>query len=89
MLQPISIAQARNNFSDLLGEAYYGGRRFLIEKLGKPFAVVIGIEDYKQLEAARDYFFQKILAQRGKNKTISSSQVDKDVNQAISAIRKK
>lgn len=89
MLQPISIAQARNNFSDLLGEVYYGGRRFLIEKLGKPFAVLIGVEEYKRFEEMREYFFRKIRAERAKNKSAPFTQVEKDVAEAIAAVRKK
>lgn len=89
MLQSISIAQARNNFSDLLGEVYYGGKRFLIEKLGKPFAVLVGVEEYRRFEEAREFFFQKIKAERAKNKNIPFAQVEKDVAEAITAIRKR
>lgn len=88
MLQPISIAQARNNFSDLLGEVYYGGKRFLIEKLGKPFAVLIGVDEYKRFEEAREYFFRKMRAERAKREKIPFVQVEKDVAEAIVAIRK-
>jgi len=89
MLQPISIAQARNKFSDLLGEVYYGGKRFLIEKLGKPFAVLVGVEEYKRFEEAREYFFQKIKATRAKNKEIPLRQIKKDITSAVAAIRGK
>lgn len=88
MLQPISIAQARSNFSDLLGEVYYGGKRFLIEKLGKPFAVLIGVEEYKRFEEMREYFFRKMKAERAKNQEIPFTQVEKDVAEAIDAVRK-
>lgn len=89
MLQPISIVQARNNFSDLLGEVYYGGKRFLIKKLGKPFAVLIGVEEYERLEKMREYFFQKMKTERAKNKEIPFAQVEKEVAEAIAALRKK
>lgn len=88
MLRPVSVAQARNNFSDLLGQVYYGGRRFLIEKLGKPFAVLIGVEEYKRFEKARDYFFGEIEKIRAENKDIPLAQVEKDVAEAIAAVRK-
>lgn len=89
MLQSISSAQARNKFSDLLGEVYYGGKRFLIEKLGKPFVVLIGVEEYKRFEEAREYFFQKIKTERTKNKEIPFYQVKKDIVKAIVATRRK
>ncbi len=48
---PIKIraADARNNFAEILGRAHFGGETFLIEKQGKPFAVVLGIEEYRKL----------------------------------------
>jgi prevent-host-death family protein len=48
---PIKIraADARNNFAEILGRAHFGGETFLIEKQGKPFAVVLGIEEYRRL----------------------------------------
>jgi len=88
MLQSISIAQARNNFSDLLGEVYYGGKRFLIEKLGKPFAVLVSVEEYNKFEELRESLFKELLANRAKNKNISYRQTQKDVAEAIKAVRK-
>ena len=48
---PIKIraADARNKFAEILGRAHFGGETFLIEKQGKPFAVVLGIEEYQKL----------------------------------------
>lgn len=88
MLQSISIVQARNNFSDLLGEVYYGGKQFLIEKMGKPFAILVNIEEYGKLEEQRESLFKELSANRAKNKNIPYRQVQKDVTEAIRAVRK-
>ncbi|MGE5619756.1 MAG: type II toxin-antitoxin system Phd/YefM family antitoxin [Sphingomonadaceae bacterium] len=48
----IRAADARNNFAEILGRAHFGGETFLIEKQGKPFAVVLGIEEYRRLIGA-------------------------------------
>lgn len=61
----------------------------MIEKLGKPFAVLIGVEEYKRFERARDYFFEKIEKIRAENKDIPFVQVEKDVAEAIAAVRKR
>lgn len=87
MLQTITTAKARGNFADLLGEVYYGGKKFLIQKLGKPFAVLINVEEYKKLEELRESLFNEVLDNREKNKKIKSSQVQTDVDEAISAVR--
>lgn len=87
MLQTITTAKARGNFADLLGEVYYGGKKFLIQKLGKPFAVLINVEEYKKLEELRESLFNEVLENREKNKKIKPSQVQTDVDEAISAVR--
>ncbi|MFC1790720.1 type II toxin-antitoxin system Phd/YefM family antitoxin [Patescibacteria group bacterium] len=89
MLQTVSIVKARSNFSDLLGQAYYGGKNFLIKKLGRPFAVLVGVKEYRRLSQAREFFFQEVASQRKQNKDISLSQVKRDVLKAVSAVRKK
>jgi len=89
MLQPVSVTQARNNFSDLLGQVYYGGKRVLIQKLGKPLVVLTNVEEYQKFEEVRDYFFDKIKTERAKNKSVSFSQVEKDVTETITVVRKK
>jgi prevent-host-death family protein len=45
----IAAADARNNFADIIGRAHFGGEAFVIEKQGKPYAVVIGIDEYRRL----------------------------------------
>ena len=89
MIQRISAANARNNFSDLLGKVYYGGKRFVISKLGKPYAVLINIDEYKKFDSARRYFFEKVDAVRKKNKGNPPLQVKKDVSAAVLEVRKK
>lgn len=87
MLQTITTAKARGNFADLLGEVYYGGKKFLIQKLGKPFAVLINVEEYKKMEELRESLFKEILENREKNKKIEFGQVQNDIDEAISAVR--
>lgn len=48
----IRAADARNRFAELLGRARFGRETFLIEKQGKPFAVVLGIDEYQRLLAS-------------------------------------
>jgi prevent-host-death family protein len=47
----ISAAEAKRNFSELIGRAAYGHERIIIERKGKPMAAVIGMEDLRRLEA--------------------------------------
>ncbi len=45
----ISIAKAREGFSDLVNRAAFGGERFVVERRGKPLAAVISADEYQQL----------------------------------------
>ena len=41
----IGVADAKRNFSDLLGEVRYHHERFIIERHGKPVAAIVPIDD--------------------------------------------
>lgn len=43
-METVSATQARNNFSELLNRAAYGGERILIKKRGKPLAWLSGLK---------------------------------------------
>jgi prevent-host-death family protein len=54
MPKSVSAAQARNNFADLIGEAHFGDETFVVERLGKPFAVIMGYKVYQRLLKAQE-----------------------------------
>lgn len=87
MLQTITTANARNNFANLLGEVYYGGKKYLIQKLGKPFAVLLNVEEYQKLEELRESLFKEIAANRNKNKNVPLKEVETDIEEAVTAVR--
>lgn len=41
--------KARQNFGQLLEQARYRGYRFVVERSGKPMAVVVGIEEWQNI----------------------------------------
>src|SRR5437762_13808494 len=45
----IPAFKARQNFGQLLEEARYRGYRFVVERAGKPMAVVLGIEEWENI----------------------------------------
>jgi prevent-host-death family protein len=46
----LSVAEAKRRFSELVGEVVYRGRRFVIERKGKPVVAVVPLEDLRKLE---------------------------------------
>lgn len=50
----MTVAQAKNHFSDVLRRAEYGGERVVVERHGKPVAAIVSTDDLRQLEAAEN-----------------------------------
>lgn len=50
----MTVAEAKNRFSDVLRRAEYGGERVIVERHGKPVAAIVSTEDLRRLEAAED-----------------------------------
>jgi prevent-host-death family protein len=50
----VTVADAKNHFSDLLRRAEYGGERITVHRHGKAVAVIVSTDDLKRLEALED-----------------------------------
>ena len=50
----MTVAEAKNHFSDVLRRAEYGGERVIVERHGKPVAAIVSTDDLQRLEAAED-----------------------------------
>ena len=47
----LGVREARARFSELLESAQFRGQEFLIERAGKPFAVIIGADQYAEMHS--------------------------------------
>ncbi len=50
MVVKLSVAKAKNQFSDLIARIRFAKERFIIERRGKPVVAIIGYEEYKAIE---------------------------------------
>ena len=48
--KPVTAAEARENFSDVLNRAAYGRERIVVTRRGKPVAAIVPPEDLALLE---------------------------------------
>lgn len=78
--------EARDNFTDLVGRAYYGGKVTIIERSGKPMVAVIPIAMYDMLVAEREARFKALDNIRSRLPDVPPEMVEKDVADAIAAI---
>ena len=99
MIKTTSALAARKHFGRLLEEAYYRGDNIIIERAGKPMAVIVSVDDFETLkrqkgaEAAQEARGvlgeaqkrgRQIAQKRGWQ---SEAEVEEEVNRIIQEIR--
>lgn len=89
MIKTTNALAARKNFGQLLEEAYYRGDEIIIERAGKPMAVIISIEEFENWQSERERDFAVLDEVKAKNKKASPEKIEADVDEAIRAVRKK
>lgn len=53
-LVPIAATTAKTNFGDILHQVSVEGKHFLVNRSGKPVAVILGYREYSELVKAQD-----------------------------------
>ncbi len=87
MLKTINALEARRNLGQLLEEVFYKGDQFVIQRAGKSMAVVISPSEYEAYRKQREKDMQVLDRIREKNKGAKSEEIEKDVQEAIEAVR--
>lgn len=49
MNQTIGMMEAKSKLAELVGRVAYGGQRYILERRGRPMAMLISVEEYEQL----------------------------------------
>jgi prevent-host-death family protein len=83
----MSTQEARANFSELLGLVYYTKEPVLVERRGKPFAVVISPDQYALVEKELERAWQTVDRVRERNADKNPEEVFKDVTATVEAVR--
>ncbi len=83
----MSAREARANFGDLLGLVYYTKEPIIVERKGRPFAVVISPEDYEVLKKQREQAWTTIEEVQKRNADRDPDEVLADVTAEVEAVR--
>lgn len=83
----ISTQEARANFSELLGSVYYTKNPVIVERKGKPFAVVISPEQYESLSKQQEKAWAVIEEIQARNRDKDPDEVLADVTGVIKKVR--
>ena len=54
MAERVSAAKAKAQLSTLMAEVAYGGKRFIIERRGKPLAALISVDELERLGQSQE-----------------------------------
>ncbi len=51
MSQVVSMVEAKSRLAELVGQVKFGGKQYILERRGRPMAMLISVEEYEQLRA--------------------------------------
>ncbi len=80
----IGAFEARRKFGQLIEQAFYQQDTFVVERSGRPMAVIISVDEYQRLKQyARDQLFRSINKVWERNKDVPAEELEKEVAQAM------
>lgn len=88
MRRTVTALDARRRLGELLESVYHRGDEVVIERAGKPMAVVIPAARYEAMERNRERLFAMIDQVHERNKDAPVEIIQADVDEAIAKIRK-
>lgn len=83
----LSSREARANFSNLLSSVYRTKEPVIIEKYGKPVALVISMEEYQRLQDERERAWAAVERVRERNADKDPDEVLRNVTAEVEAVR--
>lgn len=89
VVKRMSSREARANFADLLGSVFYTNEAVIVEKKGKPVAVVISPAAYQALQEASARDWAVIEELQARNADRDPDEVFADVTAAVGEVRGK
>ena len=90
MAERVSAAKAKAQLSTLMAEVAYGGKRFIIERRGKPLAALVSVAELERLELDRAISEQPMgaLALVGAWRELGDAEIDQFISDIYAAREK-
>jgi prevent-host-death family protein len=85
----LSAVEARKRLGEILEGVYYRGDEVIIERAGRPMAVVIPSERYEAMERSRERLFQLIEKAQEKNKDVPYEVIEQEVAEVVREVRQR
>lgn len=85
----VSSKEARDNFSDILGQVKFGQKAVTIQKQGKTYGILISPEKYEAYQkAAKEKIFTLADQVKARNARYNDEEIMKDVTDTVEEVRK-
>jgi len=85
VLSPIEV---RDRLGQIIEEAYYTGKEFIIARRGRPMAAIVPVSEYEKWEREREEFFKLVEKVWEANRQVDPEEVTRDVAEAVREVRK-
>ncbi len=87
MKRKVSAGEARKRLGELLEWVFYRGDEVVIERAGKPMAVVIPVERYKALQREEERLWGFIERAQKATADVPYEEIEHDIERAIAEVR--
>ena len=89
MQKTVSAMKARQNLGQIMNEVSLRGYDVIIERAGKPVAVLVSVEKYQLMEKSRQQFWEAVNQIRAKMSGEDPEKIERLIEEAVLASRKK
>ena len=88
MKEVLSPIEVRDRLGQIIEEAYYTGKEFIIARRGRPMAAIVPVSEYEKWEREREEFFKLVEKVWEANRQVDPEEVTRDVAEAVREVRK-
>lgn len=86
-IKTVPALEARIRFGEIMKEVQGGRVRVLVQKSGVPMVGIISAEEFQRIVAEREARFEVVDRIRRRIPSISDSEVERDVREALKHVR--
>ncbi len=87
MVRKVSAMAVRDRLGQILEEVYYQGDAVIIERAGRPMAVLVPLPEYERLRARRTERFRVYERIKARTKRIPPEKLERAIEEGVRAAR--
>ncbi|HXF63688.1 MAG TPA: type II toxin-antitoxin system Phd/YefM family antitoxin [Caldilineaceae bacterium] len=85
----MSAYEARRKFGQLLEETFYQKDHFIVERSGRPMAVLVPVDDYQKWQRlSKERVFALLEEVWERTRAVPEAELEADISQALATLRR-